>query len=80
MMFSGVFTGLDQAWSSIGTDLSRNWTVTGKEASCSKPLSPQTSSPYAIAQLDPEDPGREAGSNVTFLPYKLLATSALNFS
>lgn len=75
-----VPVGLDQAWSSIGTDLSRNWTVTGKEASCSKPLSPQTSSPYAIAQLDPEDPGREAGSNVTFLQYKLLATSALNFS
>ncbi|XP_028731605.1 CDAN1-interacting nuclease 1 isoform X2 [Peromyscus leucopus] len=75
-----VPVGLDQAWSSIGTDLSRNWTATGKEVSCSKPLSPQTSSPYAIAQLDPEDPGREAGSNVTFLQYKLLATSALNFS
>ena len=70
--------GLDQAWSSIGMDLSRNWTATGKEASCSKPRSPQTSSPYAIAQLDPEDPGREAGSNVTFLQYKLLAASALN--
>ncbi|XP_051039727.1 CDAN1-interacting nuclease 1 isoform X3 [Phodopus roborovskii] len=74
------FLGLDQAWSSIGTDLSRNWTATGKGASCSKPVSPQTLSPYAIAQLDPEDPGREAGSNVTFLQYKLLATSALNFS
>ncbi|XP_051039726.1 CDAN1-interacting nuclease 1 isoform X2 [Phodopus roborovskii] len=75
-----VPVGLDQAWSSIGTDLSRNWTATGKGASCSKPVSPQTLSPYAIAQLDPEDPGREAGSNVTFLQYKLLATSALNFS
>lgn len=78
MTCSVVFAGLDQAWSSIGMDLSRNWTATGKEASCSKPRSPQTSSPYAIAQLDPEDPGREAGSNVTFLQYKLLAASALN--
>lgn len=80
MTFSVVFAGSDQAWSSIGMDLSRNWTATGKGASCSKPLSQQTSSPYAIAQLDPEGPGREAGSNVTFLQYKLLATSALNFS
>nr|XP_048315482.1 CDAN1-interacting nuclease 1 isoform X5 [Myodes glareolus] len=40
-----VPVGSDLAWSSTGTDLSRNWTATGKGASCSKPASPQTLSP-----------------------------------
>lgn len=62
-MTSSGATGIDlgQAQSSIGMDLSRSWTATGKGASCSKPVSLRTLSPYATAQLDPEDPGREAG-------------------
>ncbi|XP_049989890.1 CDAN1-interacting nuclease 1 isoform X4 [Alexandromys fortis] len=40
-----VPVGSDLAWSSTGMDLSRNWTATGKGASCSKPASPQTLSP-----------------------------------
>lgn len=47
---------LGQAWSSIGTALSRSWTATGRGASCSKPVSRPTSSPCATALLDPGDP------------------------
>ncbi|XP_027278053.1 protein C15orf41 homolog isoform X4 [Cricetulus griseus] len=61
-----VPVGLDQAWSSIGMDLSRNWTATGKGASCSKPVSPRTSSPYAIAQPDPEDPEEKPEAMLLF--------------
>ncbi|XP_069909447.1 CDAN1-interacting nuclease 1 isoform X3 [Oryctolagus cuniculus] len=50
------FLDLGQAWSSIGTALSRSWTATGRGASCSKPVSRPTSSPCATALLDPGDP------------------------